>query len=114
MEDQSRCLLSESANGIAVEKARLIDVYAELTQQSRMSMAGLFVRISSSPIIRDINWITGPIASAMTTVPTPIAPPNNQPPARTAISRAVRVSRTLQPVFRLKPSINPSRGPAPS
>src|SRR6202008_4934790 len=59
-------------------------------------------------------WVSGPIASAYTTVPTPTVPPSSQPVASTASSMPVRITRTDTPVRATRPVIRPSRGPGPS
>ncbi len=57
--------------------------------------------------------MSGPIASAKTTVPTPIVPPKSQPTIKTTSSMPVRHSRIERPVTRASPVIRPSRGPGP-
>jgi hypothetical protein len=56
---------------------------------------------------------SGPMATAYSSVPTPIVPPSSQPTDITLSSKPVRTTLTEWPRA-ASPVIKPSRGPGPS
>jgi hypothetical protein len=58
------------------------------------------------------TWVSGPIATAYSSVPTPTVPPSAQPAANTPSSMLVRTTRMEWPRL-ASPVVSPSRGPGP-